>query len=89
MPFQLTESAAQLLRAGEQLLFGRKPENRAAVEVINVQHDLGAATRVRVRFLQDFDQGSSWWRAGAETNAHATDLWNDQWDAHWNTPPEY
>jgi hypothetical protein len=89
MPFLLTESGVALLRTGEQLLFGKKPENLAGVEVISVQQKQNGPTCARVRFLQDFDRGSSWWRAGAETNAYATDLWDDQWDAHWNAPPEY
>jgi hypothetical protein len=75
MPAQLTESGVQLLCAGEQLWFGKKSENLAAVEVVSVEWTRNGPTRVCVRFLQDFDRGSSWWKAGAETNAHVGDLW--------------
>ncbi len=83
MPSQLSESAIPLLREGEQLLFGKRPENLAAVEVVSVQWEQNGPTRVRIRFQHNFNRGSSWWKAGTETNAMVSDLWREDevWSA--------
>lgn len=77
-PLPLPNKAIPLLRSGDQLLFGNRPDNLARVVV------LGAGVlknSVRIRFhdnyATDVPTGNSFYRAGAEAHAAAGDLWHD------------
>jgi hypothetical protein len=78
MPFQLFEHDVALLREGDQLLYGNRPDNLVPVVVV-----LGPGRRLNsvcIRFLADYDTnrplgGNSFYKAGAENDAHVGDLW--------------
>ncbi len=88
MPFQLPESAVQLLQVGESLLFGNRPDNLVRATVIGPSLWPG---NMLVRLLEDYDtrrpHGNSFRRAGQEVTAKVGDLWSTRPTSVYNVTP--
>lgn len=79
MPFQLPPSAVGLLKAGQTLLYGNRPDNLVVALVIGPGAEPGST---RIRLLENYHTrrttgGDSSYRAGAEITAKAAKLWRD------------
>lgn len=76
MTLQLPKDAMDVLRPGDRLLYGNRPDNVVEAEVLGPGHTEGS---LRVRLLEDYDtnrvSGNSFRAAGAKVTALPSRLW--------------